>query len=590
MVAGLFANKPRVQQLFYQGKIAVLTEGGGPGLDQAALYRQKLYDEVSPEWNKAISKLNARQLHFHLGPGSLSFLRVHKPGKFGDRMDNLRHIIIDSNRHQDIRRGFETGRVYSGLRGVVPVFAFDAETRSQVHVGAVEAGTSLDNALMTIDKTFGVGSAVLLTEKHITSTVWPEYLAERMDDRSSQCGCVLEASSRPSSMKLIDTIVSQTGAFKAQQDVRFFNFEDTPHVLYMAPLRDYLGSVDLNRDNVGSAVFWRDISSETAIYEKEQTFNIIFGLIAFLIVEILLFLGFKTATQHLQNRVKTATTQLRESNRLVTALLENTSDAYFSIDQQDHLTYFNHAAEKLWSTPREEVLGEELWDALPEMASFFYKSFFSARQTREFVHVDGDYPPLEKHLELNIYPWDEGIWAFFQDVTDQKLHEDELLRLANTDALTGIYNRNRFNEILASEVQRASRYDSDFALVVFDIDYFKIVNDAFGHAMGDKVLKRVTRTINRMLRGPDSFCRWGGEEFAVLMPETSFRQACKKAEQFREAIEETSFDHGQPLTISLGVTVYRQGDSFDAIFVHADNCLYDAKSKGRNRVECSCPG
>jgi diguanylate cyclase (GGDEF)-like protein len=584
-IASLFAHKPEIQDLFMLGKKAVLAEGGGPGGDKAAKIRNLLYQEVSPEWTQAMSSLHARQLHFHIGPGSLSFLRVHKPKKFGDRMDKLRHIIVDSNEHRSALTGFETGRVYSGLRGVVPVFATDPQTQEKLHVGALEAGTSFNKILDAIDEKFGVGAAVLLTREHITSTVWPEFLEKRLNKISPRCGCVLEATSRPGINQLIETVVEQTGRLEPRLQLRFFEQAERNFVLYVIPLRDYLGQIRPERKNVGATILWRDITSEIRDYNTEQLFNIVYAISAFIVIEILLFLGFRLATRHLHQQIDTATGKLQQTNRQLIALLENTHDAYISVDADDRVRYFNKASEDLWQVKRHQVMNKNLWDALPEMASFFYKAFRDAKSSGKAKHIDGFYPPLDKHLKLDLYPWNEGLWTFFQDVTDSKDKEAELIRLATTDPLTGIYNRSKFNELMLAELERAKRYGSEFSVIIFDIDHFKEVNDTFGHGVGDAVIIELVKRIRLTLRGLDSFSRWGGEEFVVLMPETPVKAAMKKAEQFRRLVADAKFEHGQHVTISLGVTAVREDDTFDSVFTRADNCLYTAKSNGRNRVE-----
>lgn len=120
-MATFIANDPHIQHIFLASKRAVEREGGGAGGSEAARHRQALLEEVAPAWQRMTEQFEVRQLHFHLGPGSLSFLRVHKPEKYGDRMDDVRYTIVDANAERTPRTGFETGRVYSGLRGVVPV-------------------------------------------------------------------------------------------------------------------------------------------------------------------------------------------------------------------------------------------------------------------------------------------------------------------------------------------------------------------------------------------------------------------------------------------------------------------------------------
>ncbi len=117
------ANQTQVQPLFLAGRRAVAEEGGGAGGGRAAQLRAALYANVSSGWLPRMEQDDARQLHFHLGPGSLRFLRAHSPESFGDRMEGIRHIVVDSYRDRQPKTGSEVGRVYAGLRGVSPVWA-----------------------------------------------------------------------------------------------------------------------------------------------------------------------------------------------------------------------------------------------------------------------------------------------------------------------------------------------------------------------------------------------------------------------------------------------------------------------------------
>jgi diguanylate cyclase (GGDEF)-like protein/PAS domain S-box-containing protein len=286
---------------------------------------------------------------------------------------------------------------------------------------------------------------------------------------------------------------------------------------------------------------------------------------------------------------KQAQLQLEQNHRMITGLLKNTSDAYIAVDAQYRVGYFNQAAERLWNISSSEVVGASLWDALPELASFFYLAFTKAMSHGRPYTTEGYYPPLSKTLDLRLYPWENGLWAFFQDISDRKAAESRLKRLASTDAMTGAYNRMRLSEILRAEIRRASRYHTLFSLVMLDIDHFKEVNDTFGHAVGDQVILGVVERISRILRGSDSLGRWGGEEFVILLPQTSLEAACNKAERCRQAVANTPFATADQVTISLGVAAYKPGLDFDELLDEADKRLYRAKASGRNRVVCGEP-
>ena len=163
------------------------------------------------------------------------------------------------------------------------------------------------------------------------------------------------------------------------------------------------------------------------------------------------------------------------------------------------------------------------------------------------------------------------------------------LALAVTDELTGLYNRRYFDRHLSLMLDKAREQERDMALMLIDMDYFKEVNDTHGHDVGDAVLKEFAQRLKRNIRGVDLACRFGGEEFVVLMPDTDFRQAQGVAERVRMSIAERGFDadgvSGLAVTVSVGVAL-NEGvdDTPDALLKRADIALYRAKREGRNRV------
>ncbi len=163
---------------------------------------------------------------------------------------------------------------------------------------------------------------------------------------------------------------------------------------------------------------------------------------------------------------------------------------------------------------------------------------------------------------------------------------DEVERLSVTDQLTGAFNRRKFLEVLDLEMDRMVRYDRPFAIVMFDIDHFKNVNDTYGHDIGDFVLKELSRVVTDRLRISDTFARWGGEEFMVLAPETNHTEAMKLAELLREVIETHDFNPVPKLTSSFGVVTSSEQDidTPDKLTKAVDEALYNAKRTGRNRV------
>ena len=179
------------------------------------------------------------------------------------------------------------------------------------------------------------------------------------------------------------------------------------------------------------------------------------------------------------------------------------------------------------------------------------------------------------------------------EVLSEKLHRLELATetislLARTDELTGLHNRRSFNESFTLALSSARRHGHPLSLISIDLDHFKNVNDTFGHSVGDLVLKEFSDLIKEMVRVEDIASRWGGEEFIILLPDTTREAAVVLAERIRSTFEKQS-GTAVPLTMtaSFGVAQLQYGDTEDDLIRRVDNALYTAKREGRNRVVAS---
>lgn len=167
--------------------------------------------------------------------------------------------------------------------------------------------------------------------------------------------------------------------------------------------------------------------------------------------------------------------------------------------------------------------------------------------------------------------------------------EKELMHLATIDPLTLIPNRRKFDDVLQYELNRDTRYKNELSLIFCDLDYFKLINDGYGHKIGDDVLKEFTELIASSIRKTDIFARWGGEEFVLLLPQTDLKTAMSTAEKLRVATEQHEFSHIGKMTVSFGATRLIDGDNENTFIKRADDALYIAKKNGRNRVEVLLP-
>ncbi|MCJ7765151.1 MAG: PAS domain S-box protein [Thiovulaceae bacterium] len=285
---------------------------------------------------------------------------------------------------------------------------------------------------------------------------------------------------------------------------------------------------------------------------------------------------------------------LAESERKFRTILNVAVDGILLMDKQaGRFVQGNHAICEMLGYSLDELYGLDIKDihpaeALPEV----FRQF--ERQLRGEILVAQNLPVKRKDGSVFLADISSApmllsgrtvMVGLFHDVTKRKKAEEEIKLLATTDSLTGIANRRAFTAHLESEIERAKRYGTPLSLLMYDIDYFKHVNDTFGHGAGDDVLQALTALVKGNIRAVDTVARWGGEEFMILMPESDVSAAGAVAEKLRRAITDLPFGQVGSLTVSFGVTAFAPHEESKVFLKRVDDALYQAKEKGRNRVE-----
>lgn len=171
------------------------------------------------------------------------------------------------------------------------------------------------------------------------------------------------------------------------------------------------------------------------------------------------------------------------------------------------------------------------------------------------------------------------------DITELQERSKDFEEKASIDTLTKIYNRRKFNEIIEYQIEISKRYNHKLALIFFDIDHFKNINDTYGHQVGDYILQDLSDAVKRNIRKADIFARWGGEEFILLLPQTGKQESLYIAEKIRSRIESLRFDPVGVVTCSFGISELKKDDTVEPFIARADEALYRAKRSGRNRIE-----
>lgn len=289
--------------------------------------------------------------------------------------------------------------------------------------------------------------------------------------------------------------------------------------------------------------------------------------------------------------------QMRQSEFNFRRLFENMQDVYYRTDVKGIVQKVSPAVYKVLGYEPGEVEGKAAEAFYPQASDrdAFKKEIMMNGMVNDFpgqmVHKDGRV--IDISINSQALFDDEGHFAgvegICRDVTQRKMLERELQRLATTDSLTGIANRRAFLEHAEHIFKSCQRYQTEMTLMMLDLDFFKAINDKYGHQCGDAALIHFAETVKVELRESDLFGRLGGEEFCVLLQQASRPEAMLVAERIRAHIQamplNTPTGESFSLTVSIGIATYRAGDDrLGRLLERSDKALYQAKSHGRNQV------
>jgi len=303
-----------------------------------------------------------------------------------------------------------------------------------------------------------------------------------------------------------------------------------------------------------------------------------------------------------QKRVEEA---LRESEERLRFITENTQDVVWQLDRDLRFTYINAADERMRGYKREEVIGHHFKEIVNPpghqivdqalQLRFGQASRAPANGAESFevqlcckygrrIWAEINSTPIRDHFGHVV-----GFIGVTRDATVRRETHNKLLEQTIRDPLTGLFNRRYLDESLERELSRAKRDNLPLSLLMIDIDHFKRLNDTHGHQAGDEVLKRLGELIRHGARRADLPCRYGGEEFLLVLPNVSSEIAADRAEKWRQAFEQERIGFGDKLvlsaTVSVGVATYpTDGENCEALVRSADQALYTAKHSGRNCI------
>ncbi len=279
----------------------------------------------------------------------------------------------------------------------------------------------------------------------------------------------------------------------------------------------------------------------------------------------------------------------REQDKLSTIIL-GALDGIVVTDGQQRVVLVNPSAERMLGKSVKQII-DGGWETIIDDPS--YMNAVLNRRGREIPDLVVYNNRAIKIHGATLYDDQKrpiGSSFMFRDVTEEKKLEDKLRLHAITDVLTQVYNRRFVDESLIKEVSRAQRYNHLFGFILFDVDHFKKFNDSYGHDQGDRVLQAIGRAMKEHFRTVDFPCRFGGEEFCVLLPDTSVTGTFVVAERFRRRVENMVVD-GLKVTVSIGIVAMPACEvkNPEELIKKADDALYEAKRNGRNQVCSATP-
>jgi diguanylate cyclase (GGDEF)-like protein len=538
--------------------------------------REELLHSVSDSF-KRMQERSVRQFHFHT-KDNISFLRVHKPEKFGDSLVGIRYSVEEVNRHQKSLHGFEEGRIYNGFRNVYPLI-YKGE-----HLGSAEISFSFNAVSHSLQDTFRGNYTFIISKKLVDERVFnpsENYIVSSLDSHFYSEKEYINSRERDDRERFL---ISSEINRKLAQEFNRYHLDDNQkpfsklithngddYIVSFLPVSNIKGEA-----GVAYIVNYLKDSFIPREFQKFIAYIIIADLIAIIVIYLII------------NHVR------QEEFAFINGLLENQSNLIFVKSRDDIikvnsrlLQFFGYSS--LYDLQRSN---HTICDFFIKDDGFLYKpdgsgDEFLTEQLRD--HPDANFKvkmvdqttKLVRIFTINMAHLKEQdlYLVILSDITPNELEKKAIEDKASRDKLTTLYNRAKFEVDLQESILRRVT----FSLVLMDLDGFSKINEDYGHMAGDKLLIELSSLIDDNIRKSDIIYRWGGDE-VILMVNDKMLSATKLAEKLRGLIDNHRFYKEIPLNASFGVTEHRKFESSEEIIARAEKALHTAKLSGKNCV------
>ncbi|MDD5717862.1 MAG: diguanylate cyclase [Sulfuricurvum sp.] len=517
----------------------------------------ELYRLIAPRW-KVMQQENPALavMQFHNGDGT-SLLRMHRPDVYGDRIAEQRPMIAHIHKYHKALYGFEEGRQGLAFRIVVPVM------ENGVYLGAVEFGLSASYITDKINRYTGYNSFFLVNQNNIgnLSSV----------DNGIKIGDMIALNVSAPLLPLVrmyQTVSMSEENLIIRSGGQSFVFKS-------------ILVADYDNHPIGKVMFVRMIPD---FWSHSLQMALMAGFIALVLIIVLGILisrlydsiANKLSFQEMYNQtildaipspiIVTDGHQIIAANQTFLAYFDYDTIEHFKREHNCVCEYFEKGDTDDYLLP---MMNDQRWTE--------YINNHPLIDHKAKITIDGKTTVFDVKLSLLRFKEESRYVVIFTDISSMQ-------SISMTDPLTSIANRLHFTMVYEHAINVARREENPLSVIFFDIDHFKQVNDRYGHLIGDTVLKQIAHLAKQRLRKSDIIARWGGEEFIILLPDTTLVETVHIAEILRSVIANEELDTVGYMSCSFGVAQLNENESADEFLKRVDDLLYQAKHHGRNRV------
>ncbi|MDD5157594.1 GGDEF domain-containing protein [Sulfurimonas sp.] len=550
--------------------------------DEKNSARSELYEELFDEYTY-LRGLGIVQLHFQLR-NSESFLRFENPEKYGDNLTYTRKSVEWTNANQTKTEGFEEGVFYNGFRYIFPLIKIDGTKKE--HLGSVEFTFSpyaFINDLINYQdiKAEFIVSSNDDTKKNIVTPTELRYTESPFD------GFMYEKSIKKELNNNIKKIeiekITKSDSSRASRDIfkgDVFSIPsgDSFSVFTFIPIKNSVSK------KVVSAIILQENSDEIKELDN-QFFLFLFSGYGVILMAILYIYREVNSRVKFQN-ISKKTQKILDAQEAIVVILDRAG--VISVNRK-FLNFFGCSSLSDFKAKNRCICerfeqNDKFFHIGKVKNDGFWIDALSELSDREHIVSMKDKNNKFHSFAIFINSIDNSYIVSFSDISETMREHFSLEQKAMHDSLTNAYNREYFQENINFIIEESCKKELHVGVVMFDIDYFKNVNDTYGHSVGDFVLKYLVWSVGNVIRSEDLLIRWGGEEFLLIIQTKSIEELILITQKIRETIEGEDFKEVKQITCSFGVTLHMDNEDISNSIKRADDALYEAKESGRNRV------